>query len=101
MARDGEDGGFPAETLPTILPLGGTGANATTVHPMPQAQPGGLATATPAQIVPYSGFNKALKKWGIENDRSIVRDLKWQREVDGDAQKIKQFQDVVGGLQEF
>jgi hypothetical protein len=58
-------------------------------------------TATPAQIVPYPGFNKALKKWGIGNDASIVRDLKWQRDVDGNAQKIKQLQDVVRGLQDF
>ncbi len=93
---------MPAETLPTILPpTGGTGANATTVHPMPQAQPGGPAMATPSQIMPYSGFNKALKKWGIGNDVSIVWDLKWQREVDGDVQKKKQVQDVIGGLQEF
>jgi hypothetical protein len=37
IARDGEDSGLPAETLPTILPPGRTGANATTVHLMPQA----------------------------------------------------------------
>jgi hypothetical protein len=43
---------------------------------MPHAQPGGAATATPAQIVPYLGFNEALKKWGIGNDASIMQDLK-------------------------
>jgi hypothetical protein len=84
-ARDGEDGGLPAETLPKILPPGGTGANATTVHLMPQAQPGGPAMATPAQIMCYSGFNKALKKWGMGNEASIVRDLEWQKDVSGDA----------------
>jgi hypothetical protein len=68
---------------------------------MPQAQPGGPATATTAQIMPYLGFNEALKKWGMGNEVSIVRDLKWQKDVDGNTQKIKQFQDVVGGLQEF
>ncbi len=47
-ARDGEDGGLPAETTPTIFLPGGTGANATTAHPMPQARPGGSATATTA-----------------------------------------------------
>jgi hypothetical protein len=79
---------LPAEALPTILPRGGTGTNATTAPLMPQAQPGGPATATPAQITPYSGFNEALKKWGIGNDASIVRDLKWQKDVDGDAKKL-------------
>jgi hypothetical protein len=68
---------------------------------MPQAQPGGLTTATTAQIMPYLGFNKALKKWGKGNEASTVQDLMWQKEVDGDAQKTKQFQDVVGGLQDF
>ncbi len=101
LARDGEDGGLPADTLPTILPPGGMGTNATTVHLMPQAKPRGAATATPAQIMPYSGFNKALKKWGIGNDASIMRDLKWQKDVNGNAQKIEQFQDVVGGLHHF
>jgi hypothetical protein len=99
--RGGGDGGLPAETLPTILPPGRTGANATIVHPMPHAQPRGPATATPAQIMPYSGFNKALKKWGMGNEVSIMQDLKWQKDIDGNAQKNKQFQDVVGGLQDF
>ncbi len=34
-------------------------------------------------------------------DTTILRDLKWQKVVDGDAQKINQFKDVVGGLQDF
>jgi hypothetical protein len=51
--------------------------------------------------MPYFGFNEALKKWGTGNKASIARDLQWKKEVDGDAQKIKQFQDVVGGLQDF
>ncbi len=100
-ARDGEDGELPAETFPTSLLTGGIGANATPVHPMPQAQPRGPATATTAQIMPYSGFNEALKKWGMGNEASIVRDLKWQKDVNCNMQKIKQFQDVVGGLQDF
>jgi hypothetical protein len=86
-AKDGEDGGLPAETPPTSLPPGGTGANATPVHQMPQAQPGGPVTATMAQIMPYLVFNKALKKWEMGNEASIVWDLKWQKDVDGDMQK--------------
>ncbi len=35
------------------------------------------------------------------NEVSIVRDLKWQKDVNGSAQKHKRFQDVVGGLQDF
>jgi hypothetical protein len=30
-----------------------------------------------------------------------LRDLKWQKEVARDAQKISQFKEVVGGLQDF
>ncbi len=61
------------------------GANATTAQPMPQAQPGGPAMATMAQIMPYLGFSKALKKWGTGNEASTVQDLEWQKEVDGNA----------------
>ena len=49
----------------------------------------------------YSGFDKAIKKWGLGTKASTSRDLKWQREMDGDAQKITQFKEVVGGLQDF
>ncbi len=49
----------------------------------------------------YSGFEKALKWWGPSGDTTTARDLKWQRDVNGDTQKIKQFQEVVGGLQDF
>ncbi len=38
----------------------------------------------------------AIKPWPM-----TVQDLKWQKDVDSNAQKIKQFQDVVGGLQDF
>jgi hypothetical protein len=68
---------------------------------MPQAQPGGAATATMAQIMPYLGFNEALTKWGVGIEASITRNLKWQKDVNGNTQKIKQFQDVVRGLQDF
>jgi hypothetical protein len=100
-ARDGEAGGLPAETTPTIVPPGGMGANATTAHPMSQAQHGETTMATTAQIMPYWGFNKALKNWGTGNEASIAWDLKWQKEVNSNAQTIKQLQDVVGGLQDF
>ncbi len=32
---------------------------------------------------------------------SILQDLAWQRDVDSDANKISQFREVVGGLQDF
>ena len=38
---------------------------------------------------------------GTEGDITATRDLKWQRDVNGNTQKIKQFQEVVGGLQDF
>ncbi len=31
----------------------------------------------------------------------LAQDLKWQKEVAGDTQKINQFKEVVGGLQDF
>ncbi len=68
--------------------------------------PGGQGTGGQAQtatgpIRPYSGFDEALKRWGLSGDTTATRDLKWQRDVNGDTQKIKQFQEVVGGLQDF
>ena len=52
-------------------------------------------------LKPYSGFDEALKRWGPSGDITTTRDLRWQRDVKGDTQKIKKFQEVVGGLQEF
>ncbi len=97
----GQYGGLPAETTPTSLPPGGIDTNATPVHPMPQVQTGGAATAPTAQIMPYLGFNEALKKWGMGNEVSIMRGFKWQKDFNGNTQKTKQFQDVVGGLLDF
>ncbi len=37
--------------------------------------------------MPYSGFDEAIKKGGLGTESSILRDLKWQKEVAGDAQK--------------
>jgi hypothetical protein len=54
---------------------------------MPQPQSGGPARATTAQIMPYLGFNKALKKCGMGNEASIMQDLKWQKDVEGNMQK--------------
>jgi hypothetical protein len=61
----------------------------------------GVALATATGTTTYSGFNDAIQKWGIGTEASIARDLKWQRDVDGKAQKATQFKEVVGGLQDF
>jgi hypothetical protein len=49
----------------------------------------------------YSGFEKAIKRWGTGTETALARDLKWQKEVAGNAQRINQFKKVVGGLQDF
>jgi hypothetical protein len=61
----------------------------------------GAALATATGTSPYSEFDNAIQKWGMETKASIARDLKWQRDVDGDPQKATQFKEVVGGLQDF
>ncbi len=43
----------------------------------------------------------ALKQWGLGNKAPITRELKWQQDVAGNMQKLKQFQEVMGGLQDF
>jgi hypothetical protein len=83
---------------PAAIPPGGPGAHPNTVNLMAQMQ-GGSATAT--VTTPYSGFEEAIKKLGLGTESSIAQDLKWQKEVTGDAQKISQFKEVVGGLQDF
>ncbi len=60
-----------------------------------------MVTVTVTTSTPYSGFNEAIKKWGLGTESSILQDLKWQKEVAGDAQKISQFKEVIGGLQDF
>jgi hypothetical protein len=50
---------------------------------------------------PYSGFDEVLKRRGPSGDTTTVQDLKWHWDINGDMQKIKQFQEVVGGLQDF
>jgi hypothetical protein len=49
----------------------------------------------------YSGMAAATAKWGTGTQDSQTSKLNWQKSVDGDSAKIKQFQEVAGGLQEF
>ena len=79
----------------------GRGA-ASTLQPGVQPQPRGHQVQTPTRPnKPYSGFDEAIRRWGPSSERDAPRDLKWQRDINGDTQKIKQFQEVVGGLQDF
>ncbi len=78
---------MPTGGLPAGFTPGGAGTTATTANLMPPPQGGGVAMATTTQTTPYSGFDRALKKWGVEMDTTILRDLKWQKAVDGDTQK--------------
>ncbi len=80
---------------------GGAGNIAMTANPMPQPLGRGAAMATTTRARPYSGFDEALKKWGLGTDMTVLQDLKWQKEVDGDAQKVNLFKEVVKGLQDF
>jgi hypothetical protein len=38
----------------------------------------------------------AIAKWGIGDATSQVRELLWQKRVEGNSAKIKQFQEVAG-----
>jgi hypothetical protein len=37
----------------------------------------------------------------MDDEANIQRELKWQKDVGGNSPKIKQFQDVIGALQDF
>ena len=68
---------------------------------MPRIENAAIDTGSQASPMHYSGFDNAIIKWGTGTEASIARDLKWLREMDGDTQKITQFKEVVGGLQDF
>jgi hypothetical protein len=99
--RYNKNDGVPVGGNPAAISPGGPGAHPNTANPMAQTREGGAATATVTTSMPYLGFNEAIKKWGLGMESSILRDLKWQKEVARDVQKISQFKEVVGGLQDF
>jgi hypothetical protein len=43
----------------------------------------------------------AIEKWGIGDATTQANELRWQQGVGGDKNKIEQFCDVVGALQDF
>jgi hypothetical protein len=43
----------------------------------------------------------AIEKWGKETQESQTRELSWQKSVDGNTAKIKQFQEIAGALRKF
>ena len=60
-----------------------------------------LAQQTPHEKESYSGKSTAIKKWGIGDAITQANELHWQQGVGGDKNKIEQFRDVVGALQDF
>ena len=99
--REGGNDGHHTETTRVGPVRGGQGTVTTPAHSGVQLQLGGPTQTATGPTGPYSGFKEALKRWGPSGDNTAARDLKWQRDVNGDTQKIKQFQEVVGGLQDF
>ncbi len=55
--------------------MGGNANIAMTANLRPQPLGRGGATATMVQASPYSGFDKALMKWGLGTDTSVRQDL--------------------------
>ena len=90
----------PQETNERTTPreMGGNADIAMTANLRPQPLGRGGATARMVQASPYSGFDEALTKWGLGTDTSVRQDLNWQRDVNGDSQKINLFKEIVGGL---
>ncbi len=81
-------------------PQGGMGTHKNTVNTLALTREEG-APATMETNPQYSGFKEAIRRWGTGTETALTRDLKWQKEVAGDAQRINQFKEVVGGLQDF
>ena len=74
----------------------GVWAQSVALQAMRDAPPMGGLT-----ISQYLGFALALERWGTDNEANIQRKIKWQKDVGGNSQKNKQFQDMVGALQVF
>jgi hypothetical protein len=74
-------------TQPTLDVEGNTAAIA----------PGG----TQGEPTGYLGMAVAIAKWGIGDATSQVRALLWQKRIEDNSAKIKQFQEVAGALQDF
>ncbi len=101
-SREGEEEGHYREPAQADLGTEGQGQELTPPHHQGvQPQSWGQVQMASGPLMPYSGFDEALQRWGPSSDIPATRDLRWQRDVKGDTQKIKQFQEVVGGLQEF
>ena len=49
----------------------------------------------------YLGMAAAIKKWDIGDTVTQNVELQWQQGVAGKKNKIAQFQDIAGALQEF
>ena len=62
---------------------------------------GGVVQATVTTSTQYSGFEEPMKKWGLGMETSIPWDLKRQKEVARETQKIGQVNKIIGGLQDF
>jgi hypothetical protein len=60
-----------------------------------------LVTSTQQAPPLYSGFSSAIARWGTGTEEEIRQNLKWQADILGDTTKIKQFQEMVGALQDF
>ena len=87
--REGGIDGHCTETAQAGPVPGGQGTVTTPTYPGMQLQLGEPAQTATGPTGPYSGFEEALKRWGPSGDTTAARDLKWQRDVIGDTQKIK------------
>jgi hypothetical protein len=61
--------------------------------------PGGMRGAP--TTAGYLDMAAAIAKCSIGDATSQVRELLWQKRVEGNSAKIKQFQEVAGALQDF
>ena len=50
---------------------------------------------------PYSGMATAIRKGGHGTPATMIQELAWQRSVGGETNKITQWKEVMGSLQEF
>jgi hypothetical protein len=97
---DKNEGEPPVGSKQAPPPQGGMGTHKNTVNPLALTREGG-APATVETNPQYSGFKEAIKRWGTGTETALGRELKCHKEVAGNTQRINQFKEVVGGLQDF
>ena len=101
--RERGDDRYHTETAQAGPGPGGAGNSYHTTPPGGAAAAGGTRSNGDRAYWSLLWIQGVIETVGTKHDTTAARDLTWQRDINinSNTQKIKQFQEVVGGLQDF